>query len=309
MWEMQPVKQLEEQNHTYVCSSACCFGGDREKWIGLLVNCQAVALALHQSACEGHDKLKSLKTYEAEERPDGALNYPTEEEAAYPHRWCAAHAEGRSLTAELQRRACVTLFELEEEMKQGYEMDHLAAMARKASIRRSDLYPAYRWFWEEKLSHSWHTSEHINYLEIRAFIAMLKRRIRQVHVHATRYLHIVDSSVTREAVAKGRSSSPQVNKLLRKICALCLVSDTYPLVAWTVSRWNFADLASRGKPPKHDGKSSASEVCGAASSDTGRLWQSASTLFGLCTQRKGHGWDLLEALAALSLSIDEPHWR
>eukprot|EP00435_Cladocopium_sp_Y103_P025601 s2795_g6.t1 len=284
MWEMQPAKQLEEENH--------CFGGAREKWTGLLVNSQDVALAVHHPTCQGHD---NLKTYEVEERPDGSLYYPTEEEAAYPPLWCRAYAQGlhadferneffertyregrlawlhdelgqstdRLQEEELRHRACVTLFELEEEMKRGTERDHLARMARKASIRGSDLrlhvtvndlpqelpYPAYRWFWEEKLSYAWKSTEHINYLEIRAFIAMLKRRARQVGLRSTRYLHIVDSAVTRGAVAKGRSSSPQVNKLLRKICALCVASDTYPLVAWTISRWNFADLASRRKPP------------------------------------------------------------
>eukprot|EP00435_Cladocopium_sp_Y103_P050079 s49_g15.t1 len=266
MWEMQPAKQLEEANHVYACSSACCFGGEREKWTGLLVNSQEVARAVHQPTCEGHENLRS---YEVEELPDGTLYYPTEEEAAYPLGWCAAYAEGlkkdlvqnefmertykegrlqwlqkelsqsteRLQQGELQRRASVTLFELEEEMKRGWEKDHLAAMARKASIRGSDLrlhvtvdevpqelpYPAFRWLWQEKLSYAWQAPEHINYLEIRAFIAMLKRRVRQT---PTRYLHIVDSAVTRGAVAKGRSSSPQVNKLLRKIGALCLVSET-----------------------------------------------------------------------------------
>ena len=151
-------------------------------------------------------------------------------------------------------------------MKRGLEKDHLAAMARKASIRGADVrlhltvndepqelpYPAYRWFWQEKLSYSWKFEEHINYLEIRAFLAMLRRRVRMAQLRQTRYVHVVDSSVTRGAVAKGRSSSPQVNKLLRQICALCIASETYPLVAWTISRWNFADLASRRGPPLDD---------------------------------------------------------
>ena len=290
LWELQPAKMLEEENHVYGCSSACCFGGAREKWTGLLANSQSVAQAVHLPTCEGHDHLKS---YEVEERPDGSLYYPTEEEAAYPEGWCAAYAQGlyqdfeqnelfercyrdgrmqwlhdelgqateRLQREEIHRRACVVLFELEDEMRQGSERDHLATMARKASIRGADLrlfltvddvpqelpYPAYRWFWKECLAYPWKHSEHINYLELRAFIAMLKRRVRQAQRRSTRYLHIVDSAVTRGAVAKGRSSSPQVNKLLKKVCALCLASDTYPLVAWTISRWNFADLASRRK--------------------------------------------------------------
>ena len=295
MWEMQPAKQLEQESHTYACSSACCYGGSREKWTGLLVNSDHVAQAVHQPECPGHEGLRS---YEVEQRPDGSLYYPTEEEAAYPVRWCQSYAQGlhedftqmgyfadsyrqgrlawleselshstaRLQGTELKSRASQALFGIEEDMKRGLEKDHLAAMARKASIRGADVrlhltvndepqelpYPAYRWFWQEKLSYSWKFEEHINYLEIRAFLAMLRRRVRMAQLRQTRYVHVVDSSVTRGAVAKGRSSSPQVNKLLRQICALCIASETYPLVAWTISRWNFADLASRRGPPLDD---------------------------------------------------------
>lgn len=263
--------------------------------MALLTNSQALALAVHKPECTGHDHLKS---YEVELADDGTLYYPSEEAAAYPVAWCKSYAQGLhqdfteqgffeqsyengrmawlqdelgQATERLQdpglcERASQALFQLEEGMRRGLEKDHLASMARRASIRGADVrlfltvdetpqelpYPAYRWFWKEKLSFAWRISEHINYLEIRAFLAMLKRRVRQTRLHATRYLHVVDSAVTRGAISKGRSSSPQVNKLLRKVCALCLASDVYPLVAWTISRWNFADLASRRAPPVQD---------------------------------------------------------
>ena len=91
MWEMQPAKQLEADSHPYACSSACCFGGAREKWTGVLANSQTVALAVHKPNCPGHDGLRS---YEVEERPDGTLHYPTEEEAEYPWKWCQQYAQG-----------------------------------------------------------------------------------------------------------------------------------------------------------------------------------------------------------------------
>lgn len=168
MWEMQPAKQLEQDSHTYACSSACCFGGAREKWTGVLANSQTVALAIHQPECPGHDRLRS---YEVEERPDGSLYYPTEEEAAYPTRWCYCYAQGlqedfsqqgyfeeayhhgclawleaelaqstpRLQECDLKSRASQALFAVEEDMKRGMEKDHLAVMARRASIRGADI--------------------------------------------------------------------------------------------------------------------------------------------------------------------------
>ena len=50
-------------------------------------------------------------------------------------------------------------------------------------------YPAYRWYWQEKLSYTWKHEEHINYLEMRAFMAMLRRRVRREQLRATRYVH------------------------------------------------------------------------------------------------------------------------
>lgn len=44
---------------------------------------------------------------------------------------------------------------------------------------------------------------------------------------------------------KGRSASRPINGGLRRAAALLLISDCYPLLAWTISRWNWADMPSR----------------------------------------------------------------
>ena len=57
---------------------------------------------------------------------------------------------------------------------------------------------------------------------------------------------VLDSKVAANAIAKGRSSSRRLNRQLRRLLAVVLASDQYPLVLWTISKWNFADKPSRG---------------------------------------------------------------
>ena len=92
--------------------------------------------------------------------------------------------------------------------------------------------------------------------EVNAFVTMQRTRSRDPAKHGTRYLSIVDSMVTRGAVAKGRSPSRAINHLLRKSAALNMAADTYPVAVWTVSDWNFSDAASRRKKAAfpHDGR-------------------------------------------------------
>lgn len=144
-------------------------------------------------------------------------------------------------------------------MARGNELGHLKEMARRTSIRGTDLrplsgdnlmevpYPSYRWLWKEVLSYPWQRERHINEGEIGAFNVMLRRRSKEPRKHSLCYLAIVDSLVSRGAISKGRCPSRPLNRLLKQTSALLLASDQYPLVTWTISRWNFADGASRRK--------------------------------------------------------------
>lgn len=51
--------------------------------------------------------------------------------------------------------------------------------------------------------------------------------------------------MSRSALAKGRSSSKRLNKVVRKCNAHLLALDNYMFPLWTISRWNFADKPSR----------------------------------------------------------------
>ena len=148
---------------------------------------------------------------------------------------------------------------LETNMRPGGERAHLKEMVRRTGIRGTDIklcftqdglaapYPAYRWLWRDILSYAWRFERHINEGEVAAFNVMLKRRAKTPTKHSMRYLAIVDSMVSQGAISKGRSPSKPLNRLLKQTAAYALGSDNYPLVTWTISRWNFADGASRRK--------------------------------------------------------------
>lgn len=171
-----------------------------------------------------------------------------------------SHSTARLAREPVLHFAAEAIFKLELQMRRGNESQHLHEMALTTSIRGTDVrlwlsnlenqelpYPAKRWFWKEVMAYAWKRPDHINVLEVNAYVTMQKRRSRDLSKHGTRYLSIVDSMVTRGAVAKGRSSSRAINHLPRKSAALNLAADMYPVAVWTISDWNFADAASRRK--------------------------------------------------------------
>eukprot|EP00435_Cladocopium_sp_Y103_P061391 s82_g23.t1 len=148
-------------------------------------------------------------------------------------------------------------------MQAGQEMSHLRAMLRSATYRGTDVrftadlgtesepnlhevpYLAMRWQWKTVLAFPWKTEGHINELELNAFAVFLKRRGRTSAKQHTKFFHVLDSMVSRGALAKGRSSSKRLNRVLRRCGALLVSMDGYCYPLWTISAWNFADRPSR----------------------------------------------------------------
>lgn len=105
------------------------------------------------------------------------------------------------------------------------------------------------------MCHAWTSTEqtvfrrnaHINLLEME----MLKREI-QGRVNSgrgsCRIVNLCDSRVVVGAYAKGRSSSKQLNHLLKKCCAWSLAGDLSITNLWVDTKRNPADHPSRGKP-------------------------------------------------------------
>ena len=105
------------------------------------------------------------------------------------------------------------------------------------------------------MCHAWTPTEelvfrrasHINLLEME----MLKREI-QSRVNSgrgqCRMVNLCDSRVVVGAYAKGRSSSKQLNHLLKKCCAWSIAGDLSVTNIWVDTKRNPADHPSRGKP-------------------------------------------------------------
>ena len=109
---------------------------------------------------------------------------------------------------------------------------------------RTSIDPS-RWVWSVAHTYPYKTREHINLLELRSILHALEWRARTATFHSCRFLHLSDSQICLAVLTKGRSSSRRINRILRRISALCLCLNLYPLWAWVESRLNPADEQSR----------------------------------------------------------------
>jgi hypothetical protein len=103
--------------------------------------------------------------------------------------------------------------------------------------------------WRTLLSHAWRDEEHINSLELRAALLavhwVLSRGPRAL---GRRVYLLLDSAVAFFTLWKGRSSSPRLLLVLRKINALLLAGGLTLLPGWLPSAVNPADAPSRLLP-------------------------------------------------------------
>ena len=156
------------------------------------------------------------------------------------------------------------VMDLLSDMVPGSEAAHCKRLYKLLDVRGSDVglstgvvldggrqlvpYPALAWDWNSVQSYKWQVTQHINVLELLAFFNYLRRRSGRPNTHACRILHILDSRVCSCVLAKGRSSSLMLNRVLRRVAALLIVADISVLPLWTISAWNFSDHASRAVP-------------------------------------------------------------
>ena len=116
-------------------------------------------------------------------------------------------------------------------------------------LRQVIPYPAMVWAWRSLQAYAWKQPHHINVLEFNAFFNYLRACVRKPVNHSNRMLHVLDSRVASCVIAKGRSSSCKLNRILRPVSALLLASNVYVFPLWTVSGWNFADYGTRALCP------------------------------------------------------------
>ena len=149
----------------------------------------------------------------------------------------------------------------------GKEVERLKTMLNFIDFKGSDVrldtgsllkgscqpvpYPAPVWDWQVVQSYPWAQTQHINVLELIAFLNYVRLHVHEPSNHSKRLIHILDSRVSSSVIAKGRSSSRMLNRILRRLAGLLLGADSYVYPLWTISSWNFADIPSRGHRPMY----------------------------------------------------------
>ena len=103
------------------------------------------------------------------------------------------------------------------------------------------------WKWRTVIAKKWQRPEHINALELRAILTAVKWRTSRPTAIYTRALYLVDSQVALGALQKGRSPSPHLLPIIKRINALCLCASHTMLLGYVRTDLNPADRPSRAK--------------------------------------------------------------
>jgi hypothetical protein len=102
--------------------------------------------------------------------------------------------------------------------------------------------------WRTIISKPWSGEEHINTLELRAALLAVHWCLSYPSALSSRIYLLLDSTVAFFALWKGRSSSPKMITVIRKINALLLAGGLSLLPGWIPSELNPADGPSRLRP-------------------------------------------------------------
>ena len=101
------------------------------------------------------------------------------------------------------------------------------------------------WMWEGGFSTRWRSKAHINVLEMEAILLGIKYQINKFKAVNLRIFQLSDSYVSMSVVSKGRSSSKQLNRVMRAISAHLLAHCLMLVMGHVESTENPTDAASR----------------------------------------------------------------
>ena len=161
-------------------------------------------------------------TYGHGDQPWRALSESLTEEARMVW-WAMSHADHRGTDVRLD----------------------VGAVVRPDRIARHSVGSSF-WEWKAALSSKWlRREDHTNEKEARAAFVEVRRRSRVMHHHGSRYLHLLDSSVSIGVPTKHRSSCYRSQRVTNRQNAVELGSNTRPIYAFVRSSQNPADWPSR----------------------------------------------------------------
>ena len=108
--------------------------------------------------------------------------------------------------------------------------------------------PSTLWQWKAVLAFPWKDgqgSEHINALELRAYLATLKWRTRRRGNLNTRFFHLIDSQVSLGVLTKGRTAAFRLAAIVEQCNAIQLAGGLHPFLGYVATDDNPADEPSR----------------------------------------------------------------
>ena len=117
------LRSWKQAGFDHAVGSSCCFGGLREKWYSFFGSSEEIRKRL-QVDCPGH---QGLLSYQVQERADGSLYYPTEEESEYPWSLCLAYARGLRAQVEKEKVWAMTY----QEAREGWYQNQLSKSTQR----------------------------------------------------------------------------------------------------------------------------------------------------------------------------------
>ena len=105
--------------------------------------------------------------------------------------------------------------------------------------------PSSLWSWRFLFQNKWQLQEHINALEMRQALNTLNWVLRDRQHFNLRWVHCSDSFVTISILCKGRTSSRQLEGLVRRFNSHLLLAQVYPILLHVASLDNPTDEGSR----------------------------------------------------------------
>jgi len=127
----------------------------------------------------------------------------------------------------------------------GSDVKLATGVLTQARIWPRSAVPLHYWRFKPMLRTRWQRSGHINEMELRAAFMTWRWRTRRLGGLYNRFLHLLDSHVTIAVLAKQRSSSHILSRVVRRTSMLELAAARYPILGYTPSAENPADDGSR----------------------------------------------------------------
>ena len=238
-----------EAGHTFNCQKTSVRKGDPQAWelarcslIGNSFQCNVVAWLLGHALCS-HKVLARPPMVEAVA------------DIGMPHHFGIAEESTRRYldNPEETRELALVRHYATLSSHRGSDVAIASAAASAKLVQIKGINPL-EWEWDDVLATQWKVlGEHINVYEMRAYLLALRWRTRYSRCIGSKFLHLVDSRVSLGVVAKGRTTSWNLRKVLSKINAICLAGSLAPLLGYCRSHLNPADAPSRVTAPTKSG--------------------------------------------------------